>query len=189
MRKKSAAVKWGKSILVTVPFVLFMQTSPSLNAEQPNIVQMHQESATTVLEDKQTSTENSKEKMPLDKALIEKRTDQFMDQLVQEVNGNYKVKKYNSKQALLDDFKPFAKQKAAEKYVDYFYQEKQSGLYILPTETPPWFVNGQAYDTIDIDENHKQVIQTNTNDIYGEYTIVITFEYDGQWLIKEIEHK
>ncbi|WP_051353173.1 hypothetical protein [Thalassobacillus devorans] len=189
MTKNSAAVKWGKSIFVTVPFVLFMQTTPSLNAEQPNIVQMHQKSATSAVEDKQTSTEFGKEKMPLDKALIEKRTDQFMNQLVQEVDRNYKVEKYDSKQALLKDFKPFAKQQAAEKYVDYFYQEKQSGLYILPTETPPWFVNGEAYDTINIDETHKQVIQTNTNEIYGEYTIAITFEFDGKWLIKEIDHK
>ncbi|MFG6119516.1 hypothetical protein [Thalassobacillus sp. B23F22_16] len=187
MRKTSTA-KWAKTIVIAVPLALFVQTGVSLNAEEPKQVNMHQESVTDP-EEKKASSAESENKESLDKATIEERTDQFMEQLVQKTDENYKVLNYDSKAALLEGFEPIATRKAAKEYVDFYYKEKQSGLYILPTETPPWFVNGQPYDTIDIDKNHKKVIQKNKNELYGDYTIAITFIYDGKWRIQEIEHK
>ncbi|GGC81133.1 hypothetical protein GCM10007216_09570 [Thalassobacillus devorans] len=186
--KKTSTAKLVKSIVIAVPLALFVQTGASLNAEEPKQVNMHQEAVTDV--EVKTASSNEKEsKESLGKATIEERTDQFMEHLVQETDENYKVLNYDSKEALLDGFEPIATRQAAKEYVDFYYKEKQSGLYILPTETPPWFVNGQPYDTIDIDKNHKKVIQKNNNELYGDYKIAITFIYDGEWRIQEIEHK
>ncbi|WP_163536608.1 hypothetical protein [Gracilibacillus sp. YIM 98692] len=120
---------------------------------------------------------------------IVRLTDQFMELLVQETDDNYRVKHYDTKEALLDAFDPYVKRESAEPYIDYYYEEKADGLYIIPTETPPWFQKDQEYEKIVKDKKTVEIKQTNQTDLYGPYTIIIEFQnIDGSWIIANIRN-
>ncbi len=61
-------------------------------------------------------------------------------------------------------------------YVEYYYQEKQDGLYIVPTETPPWFQKENNYERTRLDGNIVEISQQNQTDLYGNYMINIQFK-------------
>lgn len=114
-------------------------------------------------------------------------TDTFMELLVQEIDDHYRVEKFDTKEELLKAFTPYIKKEAVQPYIDFYYEEKEDGLYILPTETPPWFENKTEYDKETLDNGNVQVTQQNENALYGKYTIIIEFEYiDGTWKIANI---
>ncbi|MBM7600736.1 hypothetical protein JOC34_003147 [Virgibacillus halotolerans] len=117
---------------------------------------------------------------------IEGVTDQFMDILVQEADPNYKVKNYNTKEALLTAFEEVTIRDVAADYVDYYYDEKADGLYILPTETPPWFIKENKYTIKQLDNNKVQVEQTNNTLLHGTYTITLDFSYEQEWKITNL---
>ncbi|ENH97126.1 hypothetical protein J416_06742 [Gracilibacillus halophilus YIM-C55.5] len=121
---------------------------------------------------------------------IVKKTDQFMDTLVQDIDKNYRVKNYDTKKELLSEFESFMNKEVAKPYIDFYYKEKEEGLYIVPTETPAWFDNDNTYEKIEEENEHVVIQQTNQTDLYGEYTITIGFEYiDGTWKISSIDRK
>lgn len=113
-------------------------------------------------------------------------TDQFMNMLVQDVDDHYKVTNYATIDELLHDFEQIATRETVEPYVDYYYNEESDGLYILPTETPPWFVEENAYDVLQLDETQVKVIQENQTVFYDDYTIEIAFTFDKEWKITNI---
>ncbi|PAV27726.1 hypothetical protein CIL05_20480 [Virgibacillus profundi] len=115
-------------------------------------------------------------------------TDQFMDILVQEIDKNYKVVNYDTKVELLNQFESVSTKEVATPYVDYFYYEEADGLYIVPTETPPWFNEENDYDVIQLEDKKVKVTQDNQDALFGDYTIEYEFTYDNDWKITKINH-
>ncbi len=113
-------------------------------------------------------------------------TDEFMNTLVQDVDANYKVTNYKTKKALLTAFEEVTIRDIATDYIDYYYDEKADGLYIVPTETPPWFMKENPYTRKQTDKNKAQVKQTNNAYMYGTYTIILNFSYGSDWKITNI---
>ncbi|WP_010532317.1 hypothetical protein [Lentibacillus jeotgali] len=117
-------------------------------------------------------------------------TGAFMEKLSQETNNNNKVIHYNTKNALLNEFEEITSREVASEYVNYYFIEHSDGLYIKPTETPPWFQENNAYDMIRQDNNTAVVTQENKSDLYGIYTVNIEFTWkNNQWRISDINHK
>ncbi|MET3683614.1 hypothetical protein ABID56_001723 [Alkalibacillus flavidus] len=116
---------------------------------------------------------------------------QFMDQLVQDTNDDYEVKQYDSLKALKDSFSDIAAPKVVNQFVDHYYAERDGKLYINPTETPPWFVEGESFEQTTTDEGHVVIEQTNTTELDGQYTIVIELQLkdNGQPYIMDIQYK
>ncbi|MBB6453396.1 hypothetical protein HNQ94_001845 [Salirhabdus euzebyi] len=117
-------------------------------------------------------------------------TDKFMDHLVQEVDNNYQVVNYRSKEELANSFSSFSSLSLAKKIVDLYYKEHDNKLYIIPTETPPWFVHDQPYTKTEISKNHIEIVQTNSSDLYGNYKIKMQFKYidDKGWTIEDVNY-
>ncbi|UOQ48092.1 hypothetical protein MUN88_18875 [Gracilibacillus caseinilyticus] len=116
-------------------------------------------------------------------------TDKFMELLVQDIDDQYKVINYQTKEELIKAFEPYVTKEAVQPYIDYYYEEEKNGLYIVPTETPPWFDKSNDYDK-QMKDNQVIVTQQNENALYGEYTISITFEkINDQWKIVNISNQ
>lgn len=115
-------------------------------------------------------------------------TNQFMDILVQDIDHNNRVINYFTKEELLEQFEMIMSKEAAMPYVDFYYEEKVDGLYIIPTETPPWFNQANDYDMMPINENQIKVTQENNSELYGKYIIELIFTYKDEWKITEVNH-
>lgn len=115
-------------------------------------------------------------------------TNTFMEMLVQDVDQQYKVDGMDTKEALIDKFKNIATAEVAEEYVSYYYEEKEDGLYIIPTETPPWLTESEPYQKENIGKNKMKITQQNQSDLYGDYTIEIELTYKKKWIITNIYH-
>ncbi|MDX8044797.1 hypothetical protein SH601_02260 [Gracilibacillus sp. S3-1-1] len=116
-------------------------------------------------------------------------TDMFMSLLVQEVDNHYKVVQYDTKEELLKAFEPYITREAIQPYIDYYYYEEDDGLYIVPTETPPWLDKNEPYE-ITKDDGKVTVKQTTENALQGKYTIEIVCEkIEDTWKIANISHK
>jgi hypothetical protein len=116
-------------------------------------------------------------------------TKRFMNQLVQEVDHEYHVINFHTKAALIESFSAIASTTIAKKFVDTFYYEKEDKLYIIPTETPPWFMEENIYQTEIKNQKHYVIKQANTTDLYGDYTIIIDFMYEnGRWRIENVRY-
>lgn len=116
-------------------------------------------------------------------------TDKFMEQLVQEVDDDYKVIHYDTKEDLETSFDDIAIREVTEEYTDFYYEETTDGLYILPTETPPWFIEKNDYHVIQLNENQVEVVQENETALYGQYKITyeLTFGDKDRWIITNIK--
>lgn len=53
---------------------------------------------------------------------------------------------------------------------------KARWLYIVPTETPPWFQKENNYERTRLDGNIVEISQQNQTDLYGNYMINIQFK-------------
>ncbi|UOQ85354.1 hypothetical protein [Gracilibacillus salinarum] len=116
-------------------------------------------------------------------------TDKFMELLVQDIDDQYKVINYQTKEELMKAFEPYVTKEAVQPYIDYYYEEEKNGLYIVPTETPPWFDKSNDYEK-QTKDNQVIVTQQNQNALYGEYTISLTFEkINDQWKIVNISNQ
>lgn len=116
-------------------------------------------------------------------------TDGFLNTLIQETDKDYRVLKYQDKASIIDAFKHITTEEVVKAYVDYYYYEENGGLYIVPTETPPWFNKQNEYDVVQLEKNKFLVKQENESELYGEYRIEMEFTYTGQdWKITKITH-
>jgi hypothetical protein len=117
-------------------------------------------------------------------------TDGFMEKLVQEADNLDKVKKYNNKDSLLKEFRNIATVEVVQPYLDYYYKEENNELYIIPTETPPWFDEQNEYDVVQLSQDKILVKQKNQSELYGEYGIDIEMTFANQeWKITKITHR
>ncbi|SDK08906.1 hypothetical protein [Sediminibacillus albus] len=131
-----------------------------------------------------------KESQPekLDHEHLTSVTKSFMDKLVQETTESFQVKNFDSKEELIDEFGTIASPSVAEKYIDVYYTEKADGLYLLPTETPPWFQSDSEYEMMDMENGKVKVIQENQTELYGSYKIELELTFTDSWKITNTKH-
>ncbi|MCD5325055.1 MULTISPECIES: hypothetical protein [Pontibacillus] len=183
-------------ILVALLIVISNQQPSSLSAENQLSGSDHTGHTDITFHQKQeekpvlTSSVNEvEEKTVLTEETIISLTNQFMDQLIQESNQGYRVAAYDSKEALIESFSSIAKKSVAKEYVDFYYKEYNNGLYILPTDTPPWFKENESYTTETVKGDRIKVTQENTSELYGQYTVSFFFMHtDEGWVIDGINH-
>ncbi|CDQ39250.1 MULTISPECIES: hypothetical protein [Virgibacillus] len=150
------------------------------------IIDEHVSANANINETPDKNEEKSKETLSHD--TIIKRTNQFMDLLVQETDSEYQVEAFGTKEELLRAFHNIATRDAAKPYVDYYYKEGQKGLFMMPTSTPPWFSDEEEYRMIQKNDQQVTVVQENKNNLYGNYIIEIEFTFQGSWKITNIKH-
>ncbi|QHS23096.1 hypothetical protein GWK91_09105 [Virgibacillus sp. MSP4-1] len=176
-------ISGAKSLLLIVSFVPFISLS-----HHDNILQEIQTKNIPVEENRTSSTQEKKEEADdLTHEQIKGLTEKFMDILVQETNQEYRVLSYNSKEQLVQELKSIASLSLAKKYVDLYYKERNQQLYIIPTETPPWFLPEEPYD-IQTENGQATIVQANSSELYGNYKIRIEFKYKEQkgWIIHNV---
>ncbi|GAA0500339.1 hypothetical protein GCM10008986_29560 [Salinibacillus aidingensis] len=172
-----------KSLLLIVSFVPFISLS-----HHDNILQEIQTKNIPVEESHASSMhEEIKEADDLTHEQIKGLTEKFMDILVQETNQENRVLSYNTKDQLVQELKSIASLSLAKKYVDLYYKERNQQLYIIPTETPPWFIPDNSYD-IQTENGQATIVQSNSSELYGNYKIRIEFKYKEQkgWVIHNV---
>lgn len=128
------------------------------------------------------------EKPELNKEQIVQLTDAFMEKVTQDIDTNYKVLNYSTKEDLLKSFDEVATRDVSEPIVDFYFTEEAGGLYILPTETPAWFNPDNSYKVKTDSDKYVTITQSNTDDLHGNYTIEIKFLYDGGWKIAAVKY-
>lgn len=179
--KKSRAVPGLISAAIVVFVLFFASQQPILHSESDDA--SVKKAAT--LKESNNSFITKKEKIELKHEQIISLTDQFMEELVQDTDEWYKVINYQSKEAFIEDFTQLASKSVAEKYINAYYIQEEDGLYVIPTSTPPWFVNDQEYQVKKNDTYTFTVTQQNLSELHGDYTIELEFTFDGNWKITE----
>ncbi|SER99471.1 hypothetical protein SAMN04487944_114127 [Gracilibacillus ureilyticus] len=163
------------------------ELSSSQNTEQVEKIQRHVHS-TTSNAPKNTERLSSNNPTLSDDKMIA-MMDQFMDTLVQEIDEENRVVKFRTKDSLIDEFDSIATKEVVRPYVDYYFVEQNGELFIIPTETPAWFIKDNEYEKDTISDNKVELTQENETDLYGPYTIQVLFEkIKGQWKITNISH-
>ncbi|WP_144032218.1 hypothetical protein [Amphibacillus jilinensis] len=119
---------------------------------------------------------------------IKEKTEAFIDHLVQETDENYRVVNFSTKAALIEEFEEIATQEVVAPYIEFYYDERDEGLYIVPTELPPWFIFEEPYQKEVLDDGLIRIIQENALEMYGDYRIEMVFAYEKGWRIIDINH-
>jgi hypothetical protein len=143
----------------------------------------------TILSSVNMEADDKKENKQLTHEEIVLLMNEFMNILVQPTDTNGQVNNFQTKEELLKEFEKITSKEVAIPYVDFYYLEEEDGLYIIPTETPPWFVAKNEYKIEQINESKVILTQENMVDLYGEYIIEVEFTYDEDWKISSIIHR
>src|SRR5690625_5725860 len=117
-----------------------------------------------------TNAENQNKYHTLSHKQIVALTDQFMDTLVQKTEDN-KVINFDTKEKLLHAFDDIATKKVASTYVDYYYYEEADGLYMIPTETPPWFNKENDYNVVQLGNKDRKSTRLNSSHVAISYPV------------------
>jgi hypothetical protein len=116
--------------------------------------------------------------------LAKKNASLFIEALKQETDENYKVLNYSTKDELITYLTNYVSENIAAYYTDGLFEEKESSLYIIPTELPPWLEEEEPVNIKQLSDTSYRVYQKNSSDLYGIYKITLGYEYiDGKWII------
>lgn len=97
---------------------------------------------------------------------------------------NLKVNSFDTKEQLINYLTKIADRKLAEKYVDIFYLEQETGLFIVPKDLPIFFNKNLPY-RIQIDNTEQYIISQDRD---GKYTLSIEFRKENnEWIINDIK--
>lgn len=178
--------------LAMAGLLLFSYQSPDASFGIEDVISNHgqatQVQRAVIMKSNDIQWSEKLEYPPLREVVIQEKTEAFIDILLQEIDDDYKVKGILTKEDLVKEFSPVVTTEAVYPYVDFYYQELDDGLYIVPTELPPWFVPGEPYEIIELENGNVLVEQENEIDLYGKYRIIIEFSYEKDWRIVRIEH-
>ncbi|CQR48200.1 hypothetical protein BN1058_02552 [Paraliobacillus sp. PM-2] len=191
MKKQKIKILIG--LLAIIPLIIFSYQETDENqltrTHEINVVQEKEVMATNKSKNQPIVRAAQNDQATLTHQQIIETTNRFMETLVQDVDTQYKVKKMQTKEELIRAFDYLATRDVVKTYVDYYYREKEDGLYIVPTETPPWFVENEPYQKKWIKDNICLITQHNQSDLYGDYVINIEMTYKQEkWKITKINH-
>ncbi|MFC4404797.1 hypothetical protein [Gracilibacillus xinjiangensis] len=175
-------------LLFGFTFIIFQQTDTSHVLKTEKVKAVHKQTNASNLDSSKITILESNEST-ITHEEIAAIMDKFMETLVQEVDDQYRVVQFDSKETLISEFEPIAAKEVVQPYIDYYFEEKDNKLYINPTETPAWFVEDNEYNKKEISDKKVEITQANVSDLYGPYTIKVLFEKnEGQWKITNISH-
>ncbi|UFT98171.1 hypothetical protein KO561_13280 [Radiobacillus kanasensis] len=175
-------------LALLIPFFIIVNVDGkySVSADQESTIK-HSASKTGLSPLTWSNQKDNADSVSWNEKELERITDVFMDKLVQEVDEHNKAVNVQTKKELIAEFSSIATEKVAKKYVDVYYIEKEDGLYVIPTETPPWFDKTNTYK-----ESKKEdtviIQQTNQSDLYGSYQVEFEFRYDNGWKLTNTKH-
>ncbi|GAA4068176.1 hypothetical protein [Amphibacillus indicireducens] len=112
----------------------------------------------------------------------------FINIFLQDIDLEYKVRGISTKAELIEQSTEIVSQEALQPYVDFYFEEVDNGLYVVPTELPPWFVPGNPYEMTQLDNGNVVIEQENEIELYGRYRVRIEFSAQENWRIVKIEH-
>jgi hypothetical protein len=156
----------------------------------PNIPDQVQESSSTkekIINQPVTAEESKNGEQTIsefNENIAKRNASLFMEALKQETDDNYKVLNYSTKNELITYLTNYVSEDIAAYYTDGLFEEKESSLYIIPTELPPWLEEEEPVNIKQLSDTSYRVYQKNSSDLYGIYEITLGYEYiDGKWII------
>ncbi|PKR78139.1 hypothetical protein CEY16_09505 [Halalkalibacillus sediminis] len=186
-------------VIITALIIALPTALSQVNAETEVHEMDKQKNHQSELKDKEVNIEaevdskeeNEQESATLTDKQIKYVTEEFMSRLVQEADENYKVKNFDTLAKLKEHFQPLASEDVINEFVNYFYKEQEDGLYIVPTETPAWFIPDNDYEVENVNEQEYVVTQTNQTELDGTYTIVFNIQLneDGKATIIDVQYQ
>lgn len=119
---------------------------------------------------------------------VEYILDEFRKRLIQDIDEDYRVLDFNTKQELIEYISEVSDPGIAKEYVDEFYRMKDGELYIIPRDGPMLIDTNKGYTVNKISKSRYQIVQSGENELWGKYTIETTVEKTGNgWLITRID--
>ncbi len=143
-----------------------------------------EKSAPDIDNNDQTEKEDESDSSPP----LEYILDEFQQRLIQDIDEDYRVLDFDTKQELIEYISEISDPSIAEEYVDEFYEMKDGGLYIIPRDGPMLIDTGKDYTVNRVSQSEYQIVQTGENELWGNYTIETTVEKTGdKWRITSID--
>ncbi|WP_416729311.1 hypothetical protein [Fictibacillus sp. JL2B1089] len=155
----------------------------------PNIPENVQEKSGTsdTIITQPVTAEETKEKQAVPvftEDIAKKQANLFIEALKQETDENYRVLNYSNKEEYMTYLTNFVSKDLAAYYTDGLFEERESSLYIIPTELPPWLEESEPVMIKQLSDHSYRVHQKNESDLYGSYEITLGYEYlNGKWII------
>jgi hypothetical protein len=115
-------------------------------------------------------------------------TDRYIALIKQEIDDDYRLVDVKTIAALYASFDQIATREVSEAHVTYYFTEKEDGVYLRPTELPPWFEQDVPYELTRVSDEEVIVEQTVEDlELYGPYHIRLRFNYTNQWRISQVD--
>lgn len=115
-------------------------------------------------------------------------TTAYLALIKQPIDEGYHLTEVTSMEELYELFAEVATPNVSEPHLTYYFSETETGIYLRPTELPPWFDGGQPYDMLRVSDQKVIVRQMIEDiDLYGPYTIELHFGYDKRWKITDAQ--
>ncbi|MGP4071548.1 hypothetical protein ACTWQB_03215 [Piscibacillus sp. B03] len=103
-------------------------------------------------------------------------------------NENTQEIDFDSKDEVMDYLTQAMSYSLAESHIDTYIEERDDGLYLVPTEFPVFINTDEDYQTSQEDANTYHVTQEQDTELtdHIEMTFIIT-NHDGTWIVDEVE--
>ncbi|GEM_PF-2702301 len=193
MKQKKFIILVTTITLILVGLLLLSYQLPTKKdyqavAEDGSYRSMQSMEKTIVIKEDIVQLDRATEQHLLTEDVIIDKAEAFINIFLQDIDQDYKVKGISTKEALIDRYQDIVSKQAVQPYIDYYFEEHDGGLYIVPTELPPWFISGNPYEVTQLDNGNVVIEQENEIDLYGRYRILIEFSQEDNWQIVRIEH-
>lgn len=165
-----------------------MSSKSDILASEQQSNQVQNRDKSIIMKDNLVQLSEGPESIHLTEEELFEKTEAFIQIMVQDLDQNYMVKGISSKKALIEQYSDVVTEEALKPYIDYYFEEHEGGLYVLPTELPPWFMPDRPYEKTQLDNGNIVIEQENELEMYGRYRIKIELSYQDGWKIVGIEH-
>jgi hypothetical protein len=119
---------------------------------------------------------------------IVRLTDRYIALIKQEIDAEYRLVNVLTMAELYAAFDDIATRQVSEAHVSYYFTETEDGVYLRPTELPPWFEKDMPYTLTQVSDEEVMVEQTVEDlELYGPYQIRFWFSYTDQWRISQVD--
>lgn len=119
---------------------------------------------------------------------IVRLTDRYIALIKQEIDADYRLVNVSTMTELYAAFDDIATRQVSEAHVSYYFTETEDGVYLRPTELPPWFEKDMPYTLTQVSDEEVMVEQTVEDlELYGPYQIRFWFSYTDQWRISQVD--
>ncbi|WP_077602165.1 hypothetical protein [Oceanobacillus sojae] len=169
-----------RKLALILCFIMMTAIVFSVTVSEEGVVQGENQTNISVAEAEETQP---------DKEEVMRIMNGVLDTLVQEADDSYKLKNYATEQELTEAFEVYLTPELAAQFVDYYFRTEADGVYVIPTETMPWFQEENEYDMINTSNHSVQLVQENENDMVGSYTLVVEMTLQNGWKIQDISYK